>query len=92
MKLQGARVERFLCAPDPEVGAVLIYGPDEGLVRERAERLLRTMLDGPDDPFRLSDFMADQLRGDPARLADEARSLSLLGGRRVSGSARRAIS
>lgn len=83
MKLQGARVERFLSAPDPALPAVLLFGPDEGLVRERAEQLVRTMLGEPDDPFRLSEFMADQLRTDPARLADEARSLTLLGGRRV---------
>lgn len=83
MKLQGAAVERFLSSPDPAIGAVLIFGPDEGLVRERAERLLKGVLDPPDDPFRLSEFMADQLRSDPARLADEARALTLMGGRRV---------
>ncbi|HEX6141289.1 MAG TPA: DNA polymerase III subunit delta [Geminicoccaceae bacterium] len=83
MKLQGARVERFLKAPDPGIAAVLVFGPDEGLVRERTDRLIRTVLDQPDDPFRMSDFLADQLRGEPARLADEARSLSLIGGRRV---------
>ena len=36
-----------------------------------------------DDPFRLAVLDADPLRQDPARLADEAAQLSLLGGRRV---------
>jgi hypothetical protein len=38
MKLASARVEGFLRRPDPEIRAVLLYGPDAGLVRERAER------------------------------------------------------
>lgn len=83
MKLQGQRIERFLKAPDAAIPAVLVYGPDEGLVRERAERLLRSVLADLNDPFRFSDLMADQLRTDPGRLADEARSLALTGGRRV---------
>jgi DNA polymerase-3 subunit delta len=83
MKLQGQRVERFLKTPDPATPAVLVYGPDEGLVRERAERLIRSVLPDLDDPFRFAELMGDQLRTDPARLADEGRSLSLVGGRRV---------
>ena len=62
---------------------VLVYGPDEGLVRERVDRLIGTVLDDPKDPFRLSDLAADQIRSDPALLVDEARALCLMGGRRV---------
>ena len=83
MKLGGAQVERFLRQPDPARPVVLVYGPDEGLVRERVERLIRAVLEDPKDPFRTSELGVDQVRGDPARLADEARSLCLLGGRRV---------
>jgi len=42
MKLAAGRVEGFLRRPDPEIRAVLLYGPDAGLVRERAEALLTT--------------------------------------------------
>lgn len=83
MKLSGAQVERFLQRPDPARPVVLVYGPDEGLVRERVERLIRAVLDDPRDPFRSSELGVDQVRSEPARLADEARSLCLLGGRRV---------
>ena len=62
---------------------VLLYGPDQGLVRERVERLIGTVLDDPQDPFRLSELSADVVRGDPGRLLDEARALCLVGGRRV---------
>lgn len=83
MKIAAGQVERFLRSPDPKTPVVLIYGPDEGLVRERADLLVRTTLDDPSDPFRLSDLAADQIRSDPASLVDEARALCLMGGRRV---------
>jgi DNA polymerase-3 subunit delta len=69
--------------PDPALFAVLLYGPDEGLVRERALRLVRTVLADPKDPFGLTELGADAVRGQPGLLVDEARSLSLTGGRRV---------
>jgi DNA polymerase III subunit delta len=83
MKLTAAQIERFLRQPDPRAGTVLVYGPDEGLVRERVERLIATVLDDPRDPFRLSELAADGVRSEAARLLDEARALSLVGGRRV---------
>ena len=81
MKLAAAQAERFLRQPNLPV--VLLYGPDQGLVRERAERLIGTVLDDPKDPFRLSELNAEVVRGDPGRLLDEARALCLVGGRRV---------
>lgn len=83
MKLSGRRIEPFLARPDAAVRAVLIYGPNAGLVRERAERLVRSVIDDPKDPFRLSDLTGAALKSDPARLGDEAAALSLSGGRRV---------
>ena len=83
MKLGGQPLERFLRQPAPGQPVVLVYGPDQGLVRERVERLLGAVLDDPKDPFRLSELSADAVRADPGRLLDEARALCLVGGRRV---------
>jgi DNA polymerase-3 subunit delta len=83
MKLSGGQAERFCRRPDPACPVILVHGPDEGLVRERVERLIRTVLDDPRDPFRSSELSLDQVKSEPACLADEARSLCLLGGRRV---------
>ncbi|HEY2538877.1 MAG TPA: DNA polymerase III subunit delta [Stellaceae bacterium] len=83
MKLAPARLTAFLQCPDPEIGAVLLYGPDAGLVRERATVLARSVCPDLADPFRVADLSAAVLAGDPARLADEAAQLSLVGGRRV---------
>jgi len=83
VKIAGARVESILSRPDPALAAVLLYGPDEGLVRERAVQLVRAVLPDPQDPFGLTELAADAVRAEPALLADEARALSLGGGRRV---------
>jgi DNA polymerase III subunit delta len=83
VKLQGARLAAFLAAPDPALRAVLVYGPDAGLVRERADRIAVAVVPDRLDPFRVADLPADRLASDPARLDDEARALSLVPGRRI---------
>ncbi len=83
MKLSGAQIDRFVAAPDPAVRLALLYGPDGGLVAERADRLLRNLVDAPDDPFRVAELSPERVREDPALLRDEAGALALGGGRRV---------
>jgi DNA polymerase-3 subunit delta len=83
VRLTPARIAAFLQRPDPEIRAVLLYGPDEGLVRERAEAVARSVCPDLKDPFRVADLTSNGLAADPARLADEAAQLSLTGGRRV---------
>ncbi|NKB43168.1 MAG: DNA polymerase III subunit delta [Alphaproteobacteria bacterium] len=82
MKVQAGRADAFAKSPDTKAQAVLVYGPDSGLVRERVEALQASVLKGDADPFRLADLDSATLKSDPARLADEAASMSLTGGRR----------
>ena len=83
MKLQGARVARFIAAPDAAIRAVLLHGEDEGMVRERAQRIAKAVVSDLADPFRVAELTGEALRADPVRLDDETRALSLVGGRRV---------
>ncbi len=83
MKLAAARTDAFLRSPDPAVRAVLIYGPDAGLVRERADTIAKTVVADLSDPFLVADLSGDGLADDPARLADEAAAMALTGGRRL---------
>lgn len=83
MKLPGGRIEAFLRRPDPAVRAVLLYGPDAGLVRERADTLGRAVSPDLHDPFRVADLGGTVLSTDPARLYDEAAQVSLMGGPRL---------
>ncbi len=83
MKIPPGRVEGFLKKPDAGIRAVLVYGPDAGLVRERADRLASGVAPDAADPFRVSELPAADLAQDPPRLNDEAAALCMTGGRRV---------
>lgn len=83
MKLPAARIAGFLRSPDAGMRAALVYGPDAGLVRERADTLGRAICADLADAFRVSEIDAVNLSGDGARLYDEAASMSLVGGRRL---------
>ena len=83
MKIGARQADHFASRPDPQVRAVLVYGPDSGLIRERINLLTRSVVDDLSDPFRIADLSDSDLRQDPARLADEAAAISMLGGRRV---------
>ncbi len=83
MKLQERQIEDFLADPPAAVRAVLVYGPDRGLVRERADRICRSIVDDLADPFRVAELSGQALESDPARLGDEVAAIALTGGRRV---------
>jgi len=83
VKLPAARTEAFLRRPDPEIRAILLFGPDLGLVRERADTVARGVTEDPHDPFRVADLSGPLLAADPARLYDEAAQIGFLGGRRL---------
>jgi DNA polymerase-3 subunit delta len=83
MKIKSSDADRFAARPDARVRAVLVYGPDSGLIRERMNALAKSVLDDLADPFRVSDLADADLRQDPARLADEAAAIAMLGGRRI---------
>jgi DNA polymerase-3 subunit delta len=83
MKLPPARVDAFLRRPDPDIRTILFYGPDAGLVRERADAIARAICPELRDPFRVADLTAAAITADPARLNDEAAQIGLMGGQRV---------
>lgn len=83
MIVKASEAERTAKNPPRGLIAALIFGPDSGLIRERAETLSKTVVDDLADPFRVADLDEQTLAGDPARLFDEAAAISMLGGRRV---------
>jgi DNA polymerase-3 subunit delta len=81
--LRGREIDAFLARPDPARPIILLYGPDTGLVRERAEALIASAVDDPNDPFSLVRLDGDELAAEPSRLVDEAMTVPLFGGRRA---------
>ena len=81
--LKAHEVARFLARPDLTEGIFLAYGPDGGLVRETAQRLIRYL--SGDEPAAADVFIFDgpELDAEPGRLITEARSTSLFGGKRI---------
>jgi DNA polymerase-3 subunit delta len=69
--------------PNPAQPVVLVFGPDSGLVRERAEALIRAFVDDINDPFSLARLAGDDLASEPTRLVEEANTIPLFGGRRA---------
>ncbi len=82
MKLKAAEIDRVLHKPG-KLAAALIYGPDAGLVSERAQILSRAIVDDLSDAFRVCGLSETDIKSDPARLVDEAAAISMLGGRRL---------
>ena len=78
MKLASGQVAGFLRSPGA-CRVVLLYGEDAGMIRDRAESLVRAVAGSLDDPFLVAELARDEL----GRLSDEAASLPLTGGRRV---------
>jgi DNA polymerase-3 subunit delta len=81
--IKASDVDRFIARPDPKMAIVLVYGPDAGLVRERADALVKASVDDPNDPFAFVRIEGEDLAGNPSRLVEEAHTVPLFGGRRA---------
>jgi DNA polymerase-3 subunit delta len=78
MKIDTRHIAGFLRDPG-RCRFVLLYGEDEGLIRERARLLTRLIAGTLNDPFRVVELDRD---GWPS-IAGEAAAMSMIGGRRV---------
>jgi DNA polymerase-3 subunit delta len=74
--------DRIVARPPQGTCCFLVYGPDAGLVAERAQKLANAAAD-PADPFSFIRLEAGEVASDPSRLADEAYAVSMFGGRRA---------
>ncbi|MGH6818209.1 MAG: DNA polymerase III subunit delta [Methylovirgula sp.] len=81
--VKASEVERFLKRPPPKIVVYLLFGADAGLVAERAQKIIARSVDDPKDPFQFLRLSGDVLAADPLRLADEANTMPLFGGRRA---------
>ena len=80
--IKNHEAERFLARDIERYTTFLVFGSDVGLVSERVRRIVKALVDDPQDPFQLVRLGPDELAGDAARLLDEAQTVPLFGGRR----------
>jgi len=78
VKANAGQIRAALGRPDPSVRLFLLHGPDAAGAAALAATLAKAM--GPE--AERIDLDGATLKGDPARLADEAAALSLFGGAR----------
>jgi DNA polymerase-3 subunit delta len=83
LRVSSSEADKLQNTPPKTWAAVLYFGPNAGLVRERADKTARAIVPDLSDAFRIADLSADVLKKDPARLSDEAAAISMFGGRRV---------
>ena len=83
MKITAKNIDGFVKKPSADALAILVYGPDEGLIRERLDIMTKSVVDDIRDPFGVVSFPGSDLTENPAKLQDEALSISMLGGKRV---------
>jgi DNA polymerase-3 subunit delta len=81
--VKASDVEARIARVDPRTVIYLVYGPDSGLVSERAKALADKAVDDPADPFQMVKLAGEDVAADPQRLIDEANTIGLFGGRRV---------
>ncbi len=76
-------VDGWLKRPDPSMSVVLIYGPDRGLVSERASAYARGTGLALDDPFSVIRLDGPDIEKAPERLQVEAGTVPMFGGDRL---------
>jgi DNA polymerase-3 subunit delta len=81
--LKTSDIDAFVAKPSPAQPVVLVFGPDAGLVHERAEKIIQASVEDVRDPFALVRLEGDALASEPSRLVEEAHTIPLFGGRRA---------
>ena len=83
MRPSSKQITNLLKNPDPSIIIYLFYGPDRGLTNERINLILQCLEVDPNDPFSISYLTGSEVKKSPGCLTDEAKSQSLIGGKRV---------
>lgn len=76
-------VESWLKRPDPAARIVLIYGPDRGLVSERALAFAGSTGLPLDDPFSVTRLDGSEVEKLPGRLTEEVASVPMFSDKRL---------
>lgn len=80
--LKASEVRRRFRSVDDLPPIIVVFGPDRGLVTETSAAIA-ALFDGSDDPFSVVKLDAATVTSEAGRLVDEARTVSMFGGRRL---------
>ena len=82
-KISGRGIDPFIANPPADLCAVLIYGHDRGLIKERAEKIALKFVPDLSDPFVVTTLSPDDVAKDTALLIDSAQAIPAMGGHRL---------
>ncbi|MBB3946412.1 DNA polymerase-3 subunit delta [Rhizobium skierniewicense] len=82
-EIKSHEFERFAEKPAERFRVFVLYGPDRGLVSERASLIASKTGIDPNDAFASLKLTASDLHGDPGRLLDEVNAIGLFGGEKL---------
>lgn len=83
MKVKPRDIPAILKSVPVGTRAVLVFGRDEGLVRERAQMIGRQIAEDLSDPFQVVRLGPEAVKASPSVLLDEISAISMMGGRRL---------
>jgi len=83
LKVKPRDIPSILKAVPNGTRAVLVFGRDEGLVRERAQVIGKQIADDLSDPFQVVRLGPEAVKDSPSILLDEISAISMMGGRRL---------
>ena len=75
MKILPRNINSFLKSLDKKYNIAVVYGPDTGLVKERATAIAKLVVPDLKDPFLVSSLNPDEIADNQAILIDEALSI-----------------
>lgn len=81
--IKAQQAEIFSKAPDKSAMAVLVYGPDVGLVNERARRITHALAQRDGADVEVIQVEESDLDGAPDRLVNELQTMPMFGGGKV---------
>ena len=81
--IKGAQAERFIQHPDPSCVAILLHGPDAGLVSERAKVAAEAFAKRDGGTSEIIRVDEPDLEADADRLAVELQTMPMFGGTKV---------
>ncbi len=82
MKVAYRDIKGFADNPPLNLGAILVYGPDHGLMKDRVKKICEKVVTDINDPFNVSDLDLDMIEN-VSQVIDEANTVSMMGGNRL---------
>lgn len=83
MNFKESDIARFLRTPDTNIKCVVLFGSNEGMIADLAQKFAMSVCEDLNDAFRVTTLLMDELEKDFGVLYGEYNAVSLMGGRRV---------